>query len=152
METKDTEQTDQFLAPYNEAGIYHHSFYNINELKYYPEFDNIKNEDGSYDLLKLDFPYVLLSHAEWQEALSGQYKVVDGIHTYIAPAPPTAEEIKQQALTALDTEYEPRFTQLSQALGMATLSDNTDLITSIKADYTALKIEYDGKREVIING
>ena len=149
MDTKNTEQTSQFLAPYNEAGKYH-SFYNIDELKYYPEFDNIKTEDGNYDLSKLKFLYVLLSYAEWQEALSGQYKVVDGIHTYIAPTPPTAEEIAQQALIALDNEYEPRFTQLSQALGMATLSDNADLNTSIKADYIALKAEYDTKRGDII--
>jgi hypothetical protein len=52
--------------------------------------------------------------------------------------------------SSLDVKYQPRFTELSQALGMATLAENTDLIASIKADYAALKAEYDTKRGEII--
>jgi hypothetical protein len=80
------------------------------------------------------------------------FDIVDDIWTYTEPAGATADEIKQQQLDALDAEYQPQFVALSQALGMATLAENTDLIASIKEDYTALKAEYDGKREVITNG
>ncbi|MCC5465532.1 hypothetical protein [Pelosinus baikalensis] len=55
-----------------------------------------------------------------------------------------------EKIFALDAEYQPQFAELSSALGMATLADNTDLITRIKADYTALKAEYDTKRGEII--
>lgn len=85
-------------------------------------------------------------------ATNKYYRGTDGKPVEIPPYVPTADEIKQQQLDALDAEYQPQFVALSQALGMATLAENTDLIASIKADYTALKAEYDGKREVITNG
>lgn len=78
------------------------------------------------------------------------YRGADGSPLEIPPYVPTAEEIKQQQLDALDAEYQPQFAALSQALGMATLAENTDLIASIKEDYTALKAEYDTKRGEII--
>jgi len=59
---------------------------------------------------------------------------------------------KEDKFTALDAEYQLQFAELSQALGMAVLADNADLITSIKADYVELKADYDAKREVIQNG
>ena len=70
----------------------------------------------------------------------------DGVVTQKVEAVLTADEIKKNELDALDVEYQPQFTELSQALNMATLSDNSDLITRIKADYAALKAEYDTKR------
>jgi hypothetical protein len=60
--------------------------------------------------------------------------------------PPNQPLTKDQLTANLDAEYQPQFAELSQALGMATLANNTDLITSIKADYVALKTEYDTKR------
>lgn len=80
------------------------------------------------------------------------YRGPDATPLEIPPYVLTAEEIKQQQFDALDAEYQPQFAALSQALGMATLAENTDLIASIKEDYAALKAEYDGKREVINNG
>jgi hypothetical protein len=62
------------------------------------------------------------------------------------PQQPTATEIKSQKLQTLDWQYQPQFAELVNALGIATLSDSTDLITSIKVDYTALRVEYDTKR------
>lgn len=68
---------------------------------------------------------------------------------WIPPQPPkTTEEL----LYTLDAEYQPQFTELAQALGLATLSGNQTVIDSIKEDYTALKAEYDEKREVITSG
>jgi hypothetical protein len=96
-------------------------------------------------------PNVELTEEEWQQALTGNYRVIDGKHTY-SPYIPTDEEIKARKITALDAEYQPQFSELSQALGIATLADNTTLITGLKADYLELKAEYDEKREVITNG
>jgi hypothetical protein len=62
------------------------------------------------------------------------------------PPQPTAAEIKTQKLQDLDWQYQPQFAELVNALGVATLSDSTDLIASIKADYADLKAEYDTKR------
>lgn len=64
----------------------------------------------------------------------------------------TAEEIQAKQLTSLDAEYQPQFLDLAQALGLATLSGNQVTIDGIKADYAALKTEYDEKREEITNG
>jgi hypothetical protein len=116
---------------------------------YYGNYENDGNYIGFYtkDIHgeNIPTPNIELTDEEWQEALTGNYKVIKGKHTY-ASYVPTTSEIRQQQLSTLDAEYQPQFTSLSQALGMATLSDNTVLITSIKADYVALKTEYDTKR------
>ena len=64
----------------------------------------------------------------------------------------TANEIKQQKLSALDTEYQTQFNALVQALGAATLASDTDLIADLQTEYTALKAEYTAVRSVIENG
>ena len=71
----------------------------------------------------------------------------------------TQEEIEQHInpvlskevnLAQIDAEYQSKFAELSKSLGMAMLADNTDLVTSIKIDYLALKAVYDRKRGEII--
>lgn len=64
----------------------------------------------------------------------------------------TAEQIKQQALLALDTEYQPQFASLAQALGLATLDGDQTVIDGIKTDYATLKSDYQVKKEAIENG
>jgi hypothetical protein len=64
----------------------------------------------------------------------------------------TAEEIKATKLTALDAEYQPRFTALAQSLGLATLDGDQTVIDGIKEDYAALKAQYQTKKEDIENG
>lgn len=94
---------------------------------------------------KIPTPNIELNEEQWQEALTGNYKVINGKHTY-APYVPTKNEIRQQQLATLDAEYQPQFLELSQVLSMAILSDNTNIITSIKSNYAALKAEYNAKR------
>ena len=106
------------------------------------------------DLSAIPMPYVAITDTEHDDWMQNQATRKIDIETlklveYTPPAP-TAEVIRQQKLSALDAEYQPQFSELSQALGMATLSDNADLITSIKTDYIALKAEYDKKRGEII--
>jgi hypothetical protein len=124
-------------------------------MTYFGAYDSAGEYTGFYivDIHGENIPTlsIELTETEWQEALTGNYRVIDGKHTY-SPYIPTDEEIKAQKITALDAEYQPQFYELSQALGITTLSDNTTLITGIKADYLDLKAEYDEKREVITNG
>ncbi|GMB01084.1 hypothetical protein [Pelosinus sp. IPA-1] len=74
------------------------------------------------------------------------YRGEDGKPIEIPPYVPTEDEIKQREIDILDAEYQQQFAELAQALNMATLAENTDLITSTKADYAKLKAEYDAKR------
>lgn len=78
--------------------------------------------------------------------------VVDGKIQIATIAEPTAEEIKQKAIEALNTEYDSQFAALATSLGLATLSGDQAVIDGIKSDYTALKAEYQTKLEVINNG
>lgn len=64
---------------------------------------------------------------------------------------PTAEEVKQQKLAALDAEYQPLFNQLSISWATASMDGNTVLADSIKADKGELTAEYLAKREAIEN-
>jgi len=45
----------------------------------------------------IDEPYIELTEQEWKEALTGNYKVVNGQHTYIAP-PDNLEELKAYSI------------------------------------------------------
>lgn len=58
---------------------------------------------------------------------------------------PVAEPTKEEKLAALDAVYQPQFTALAQALGLATLDANQSVIDGVKADYAALKAEYQAK-------
>jgi len=59
--------------------------------------------------------------------------------------PPALESTKTEKMAALDAAYQPQFTELAQALGMASLDGNQTAIDGIKADYATLKAEYTAK-------
>ena len=93
--------------------------------------------------------------------VSSSYTVSDG--EVLFDEIPTSEELKtafsgyaaalkEKELTALDDIYQPQFTELVQSLGLATLANDTDTVTSIQSDYAELKSEYTTKREAIENG
>ena len=58
---------------------------------------------------------------------------------------PAAEPTKEEKLAALDAVYQPQFTALAQSLGLASLDANAAVIDGVKADYAALKDEYQSK-------
>ncbi|MGL5271289.1 MAG: hypothetical protein ACRC7I_12355 [Selenomonadaceae bacterium] len=62
---------------------------------------------------------------------------------------PEAEPPKEEKLAALDTVYQSQFTALAQSLGLATLDANQTVIDGVKADYAALKAEYQAKAKEI---
>ncbi|GMB00448.1 hypothetical protein [Pelosinus sp. IPA-1] len=123
-------------------------------------YDQVGNISGYYpnsiEYSSIPEPYIEIDDQAHRDCFNNPgLRKVDPINKVIVvymPPAPTEEELKQQNLTALDAEYQPRFAELSQALGMATLADSTDLIASIKADYAKLKAEYNAKRGEINNG
>ncbi|SDD90161.1 hypothetical protein [Sporomusa acidovorans] len=106
------------------------------------------------DLSAIPTPYAEITteeHDDWmQHQGTRKVDVATGKLVEYTPDPvvPTTEE----KIAALDAEYQTQFTTLAQALGLATLDGNQTNIDSIKADYAALKAEYQAKREVISNG
>jgi hypothetical protein len=126
-------------------------------MKYFAEFDSKGFRKAGYvadgkpyseaDIQKLFPDAIEISEEDQNLYVTGNYmRGTDGKPVKIPVYTPTPEEIKQQELNALDAEYQPQFADLVNALGAATLADNTELITSIKGDYATLKIEYDTKR------
>ena len=105
-----------------------------------------------WDLSTIPTPYIELTETEWQEALTGEYKVINGKHTYTPPPEPTAEEITNSQIAALDAEYQPQFQDLQLAWAAASMDGKADLAAGIQQDYLALKSEYQTKKEAIING
>jgi len=105
-----------------------------------------------WDLSTIPTPYIELTETEWQEALTGEYKVIDGKHTYSPPPGATAEEIAESQLASIDAEYQPQFQSLQLAWGAASMDGKEDLAAGIQRDYTDLKSEYQTKREGVISG
>lgn len=88
------------------------------------------NEDGQYrgfftkevhgdDIYE---PYIELSESEWKEALTGNYKVIDGTHTYVAP-PENLEELKTYSILRSERNALLSYSDWTQ-IPDAPLSDN----------------------------
>lgn len=111
-------------------------------------------ENIAYETLPDDL--ITITGAEFNDILNNRdtrrYDTANKKIVEYTPPELTAEEKQAQALVALDAEYQPQFSDLAQALGVATLDGNQENINGIKADYAALKTEYQQKREAITNG
>jgi hypothetical protein len=80
------------------------------------------------------------------------HKVIDGKFVYVEPLVPTAEEVRQQKIKALDKEYNPKFDSLTLAWATAYMSGDTVTANARIADKTVLTNEYNTKKGVIENG
>ena len=113
------------------------------EIKgFYPDF---------IDYSSIPEPYIIINEATHQDCIDNPgLRRVDldtkQIGVYTPPGPTAAESI-----AALDIEYQPQFAALAQALGLATLDGNQAVMDEVKADYAALKVEYQARREEITN-
>ena len=121
---------------------------NTGEIKgYYPD-------DIPYP--SIPEPYIEIDEAAHQDCIANsglrRVDVANKIIVEYTPPEPTAEEKQAQAIAALDAEYQPQFASLAQSLGLATMDGNQAVQDEIKADYAALKTEYQQKREAISNG
>lgn len=63
----------------------------------------------------------------------------------------TPDEIKQQRITDLNTEYQPQFQSLKDSLIAALVRNDTATMDEIRIDYATLQTEYNTKMEAITN-
>ncbi|MBU2701698.1 hypothetical protein Ga0466249_002817 [Sporomusaceae bacterium BoRhaA] len=106
------------------------------------------------DLSAIPAPYAEITEAEHDDWMQNQAtrKVDVTTKKLIEYTPPAVVLTATEKIAALDAEYQPQFSALAQSLGLATLDGNQTVIDGIKSDYTALKTEYNAKREAIANG
>ena len=101
-------------------------------------------------------PYIEIDKTAHQDCINNQgLRRVDvttkKIITYTPPEP-TAAEVKQSKINALNTNYNAQFEELSKSLGLASLANDADLIAELRIEYDDLKTAYTAELEVINNG
>jgi hypothetical protein len=103
------------------------------------------------DLSAIPEPYIEISETEHDDWMNHQAtrKVDAATGKLVEYTPDPVVLTAEEQLAVLDSEYQPQFAELAQALGLATLDGNQANIDSIKADYAALRDEYNTKREAI---
>lgn len=81
---------------------------------------------------------------EYKHAITNDFIYIDGT---LRERPPLSEEEKrQQALSALDAEYERKTSHIEEEMAKAKAIENEDLYTELKAEREALINEYVEKR------
>lgn len=101
-------------------------------------------------------PYIEIDKATHQDCIQnpGLRRVdiaTQKIVEYTRPEP-TAKELLQQQIDALDPKYKSRFDQLALDYAAALIDGNTDLVAEIKAEKDTLTAAYQGAMEEIKNG
>lgn len=97
--------------------------------------------------LQSEPPYRGWLHPEEVPILYPEWKEVDD--TFI---PPTTPPSKEEKLNALNVKYQETIENLSKAVGVATLKNNTTQIENLKKTYNEQTTKYKQERDVIING
>lgn len=93
---------------------------------------------------------VILEHEQW--LLNSELTVSDdGTKIVTSDITQNRDDERKFKLKTLDDEYKLKFKNISDSLGLATLEDNQDVIAELKAEYAALKTEYQTKLEAINN-
>jgi len=96
-------------------------------------------------------PNIEITYDQWQDCLTNQgLRKIDVTTQQIIACEPPAPT-KDQLLAQLDAQYQPQFQELQQAWAAAQLDGNTALVAELRAEYQALKVEYQTKREEILN-
>ena len=95
-----------------------------------PDKDDLENSDCK--AIKSDVHYDNFSKLSFSGSGITEHKL-------------TTEDNRQKNLSTLDAVYQPQFVALAQALGLASLDANQTVIDGVKADYAALKAEYQAK-------
>ena len=92
-------------------------------------------------------PYVEIDESTHQDCINhqGLRKVDLATQKIVEYVPEIVEPTKEEKLVALDAVYQSQFTALAQSLGLASLDANAAVIDGVKADYAALKAEYQAK-------
>ena len=92
-------------------------------------------------------PHIEIDETAHQDCIShqGLRKVDIATQKIVEYIPEVVEPTREEKIAALDAVYQPQFTALAQALGLASLDANAAVIDGVKADYAALKSEYQAK-------
>jgi hypothetical protein len=103
------------------------------------------------DLSAIPTPNIELTEAEHDDWMQNRAtrKIDVATKKLVEYTPPAVVLTTAEKIAALDAEYQPQFKSLAESLGLATLDGNQVVIDGIKSDYTALKTEYNTKREAI---
>ena len=92
-------------------------------------------------------PYQGWLHPEEVPILYPEWEEVD--NDFVLPTiPPSKEEL----LNTLNESYQKIIENLSKAVGVATLKNNTTQIETLKKTYNEQTLKYKQERDVIING
>lgn len=94
-------------------------------------------------------PYIEVDDQTYQDCINNQRLRKIDLENLVIINCEAAEATTDQKLTALDAEYQTQFDALIQALGVATLASDTELIADLQSEYTTLKAEYTTAREAI---
>ena len=98
------------------------------------------------NILQSNPPYRGWLHKDEVPILYPEWKEVD--NDFVLPTiPPTKEE----KLKELSQNYQEIIENLSKAVGVATLKNNTTQIENLKKTYNEQTLKYKQEREVIIN-
>ena len=87
--------------------------------------------------------------AQAGEVLFSDYATIDQLTSAFSGYVATKQ---QQSLDALDAEYDPQFDALTLAWATASMAGDTATAAARLTDKTALRAEYQTKREAITNG
>lgn len=94
----------------------------------------------AWDLSDVPEPYVELNETEWQEALSGEYRVVDGVHSYYPPIITLVERQQQKVVevNAAVADYITSGFQCGAYRYDSQLEDQANLQTAVLGAIAAL--------------
>ena len=92
-------------------------------------------------------PYQGWLHQDEVPILYPEWTQVD--NDFVLPIIPPSKEEK---LNALSFKYQETIENLSKAVGVATLKNNTTQIENLKKTYNEQTLKYKQERDVIING
>ena len=99
------------------------------------------------NILQSTPPYQGWLHPEEVPILYPEWREVDNDFKL-----PTIPPTKEEELKALSFKYQETIENLSKAVGVATLKNNTTQIESLKKTYNEQTLKYKQERDVIING
>lgn len=86
---------------------------------------------------------------EWSAAIAGDLRYDQNTKTMVPPPEPTEEEILEQKLSMLDSEYESQFSEIDNQIAVAAALGNDELKSELLEEREALVNEYTEKREAL---
>ena len=82
-------------------------------------------------------PHIELTDEEWQQAVNGSYRIINGVLTAYVPEITTADKIMQA-----QAEYGAKFAELRKQYAVAELNDNAESMEAIKGKNIVLKNDF----------